>query len=560
LNRSSGSQPSALEVNRRVLIAIAPEEQLNTAERLMNVANRYAKAINAPWTIASAETPTRRFQHFRRYAAAFGLTGLCTLIAWPMRNRFELIDIVMVYLLGTTLAALRIGRGPAVLTSVMNIAAFDYFFVPPRFTFRVADSHYLLTFGVMLGVALIIADLVSAVRLQTVAAAAREGRTAALYAMTRELAVTRDAATMAEIAERHISDATQCTVAVLVCHGSGNLYPAGSAEREAANSTICAWVMQHQKRAGFGSEAFGNEPCIYLPLIGSKDGHGVLVVGPLAPGTTLIAEQNRLLENLVSQLAQGIERVRLGEHAEAANLSAERAALRNTLLASISHDLRTPLAAIAGAGSMMFQDGFPMDEHRRATLGHLIEDKARDMTELLSNVLDLVRLESGPGSLKCEWHSLEDLIGLALRRNADRLIGWDIVVDLPSDFPMLLVEAGLIVQLLSNLVDNCAKYAASGKRVIIAARQVDKFVTVSVEDNGSGLPPGNPERLFDKFERGASESNIAGVGLGLAICRAVARLHGGDIQAARAAAGGARFEIILPATQTPDEPMADPDD
>ncbi len=284
------------------------------------------------------------------------------------------------------------------------------------------------------------------------------------------------------------------------------------------------------------------------------------MVGPLQPDSTVIAEQNRLLENLASQLAQGLERVRLGEQAEAAHLGAERAALRNTLLASISHDLRTPLAAIAGAGSLISQRGFTLDDDRRATLGRLIEGKAREMTELLSNVLDLVRLEAGALSLKCEWQSLEDLIGLTLNRSGERLAGWDVAIDLPGDFPMLWVEDGLIVQLLGNLLDNCAKYAAGGKRLIIAARLVKGAVSISVEDNGSGFPAGDPERLFDKFERGTGESNVAGVGLGLAICRAVARLHGGDIHAVSVASGGARFEIILPLTQAFDEPLADPDD
>ena len=662
----SDRQAATLEVGRRVLVAVAPDEPVETAERLIAAAGHYAKATNAPWTIVSVETaamanrmagqrsslvevfnhaeyvgaevasivaaslPTalreyaerrevgtlfigapnrwrlrraysrstvtaiigasikadvfiiaragQRFDrtaslgplgrtgqssrlpwHGGRYGAALVLTCLCTLIGWPMASRFELIDIVMVYLLGTTLAALRIGRGPALLTSIANIAAFDYFFVPPRFTLAVADPHYLVTFGVMLGVALIIADLVSAVRLQTVATADREGRTAALYAMTRELAITRDAAAMAVIAKRHIADATRCAVVVLGCDNSGTLQPFAAAP-ESLNPRICEWVMRHQQRAGLGAEAFGDEPCIYLPLIGSKEAQGVLVVGPPSPGSTLLAEQNRLLENLASQLAQGLERVRLGEQAEAAHLSAERAALRNTLLASISHDLRTPLAAIAGAGSMISQDTFPLDGERRTTLGRLIEEKARDMTELLSNVLDLARLETGPGSLKCEWHSLEDLIGLTLRRNADRLIGWTVDIDLPGDFPLLLVEGVSIVQLLSNLVDNCTKYAIGGMRLIIAARLMDEFVAINVEDNGSGLPAGDPERLFDKFERGANETNVAGVGLGLAICRAVARLHGGDIRALRVASGGARFEIFLPLTQAPDEALADTDD
>ncbi len=634
---------------RRVLVAISPDEQPETAERLIAAAHRYATATHAPWTVVSVETPViarkmavqggslaevfneaqslgaeiaspvalsvanalqeyavqrragtlfvgapRRWRlrraghrsiaaaliaaaieadvvivarndrasphgsygeparrnpspldHIRGYALGIGLSCLCTLIALPMmKNRFEPVDIAMVYLLGTTLAALRIGRGPALLTSIANVAALDYVFIPPRFSFSVAEPHYLVTFAVMLGVAVIIANLVSAVRLQTITSADREGRTAALYAMTRELAVARDAAAMAGIAERHITDAIHGTVRVLLRESVDTMQPEG-----ALDLSICRWVLAHRERAGRGFDHCADDPCMYIPLLGSEGARGVLVAGPMRPGGTVAPEQKLLLENLASQLAQGLERVSLGEQAEAAHVNAERGALRNTLLASISHDLRTPLAAIAGAGSMMSQNDFPLNDYRRATLGRLIEEKAREMTEHLSNVLDLVRLETGSGALRCEWHSLEDLIGLTLRRNSSRLVGWDISVDLPGDFPMLWVEGGLIVQLLGNLVDNCTKFAADGKRIAIAARVAPQDICIIVEDSGVGLPPGDPERLFDKFERGAREGNVAGVGLGLAICRAVARLHGGDIRALRALSGGARFEVTLPNDQ-----------
>jgi two-component system sensor histidine kinase KdpD len=257
---------------------------------------------------------------------------------------------------------------------------------------------------------------------------------------------------------------------------------------------------------------------------------------------------------MAGQLALALERVRLADLAESARLTAERAALRNTLLASISHDLRTPLSAIAGAGSMMAHDSFPLDSHRRITLGRLIEDKARDMTELLSNVLELMRLETGPAAIKREWHLFEDLVGQTLRQNEGRLSRWRVFVELPPDLPMLYVEASLIVQVLNNLVENCTKYTPEQTRIVIAADARDSVVVISVEDDGPGFGSTDPERLFDKFERGRAESNVVGAGLGLAICRAVARLHGGDIRATHAAAGGARFEIILPVMPIPQEP------
>jgi len=502
--------------------------------------------------LASARTVETKW--LLSYVAALGLTGLCTAITLPMLDHFDLIDMAMVYLLGATFAALRLGRGPAVFTSLANVAAFDYFFVAPRFSFFVSDPHYFVTFGVMLAVAIIIANLVAAVRHQTVAAAARERRTAALYAMTRELTVTRDADTMVMVAERHIAELSHGSALVLVRDEQGHLRNSRATGKRSPDRAICQWVVEHQWRAGLGSEHFPAERFMYLPLIGSQDVRGVLVLRPSDPRRALLPEQSRILEALANQLALALERVRLADAAQAARLTAERAALRNTLLASVSHDLRTPLSAIAGAGSMMAHESFPLDVHRRTTLGRLIEDKARDMTELLSNVLELIRLETGAPEVKRECHLLEDLIGMTLRQNEGRLVCRRLLVDIPPDFPMLFVEGSLIVQMLSNLVENCVKYTPSETTIVIGACIADANAMISVEDNGPGFPAGDPERLFDKFERGRSESNVVGVGLGLAICRAVARLHGGDISAVRVASGGARFEITLPLKPPPHEP------
>jgi two-component system, OmpR family, sensor histidine kinase KdpD len=484
-------------------------------------------------------------------SAALGLTALCSGIALLMLDHFDLLDIGMVYMLGATLAALRLGLGPAVVTSLANIAAFDFLLVPPRYSFFVSEPHYFVTFGVMLAVSVVIAKLVSAVRQQTTAAAARESRTAALYSMSRELAITRDAQTMVAVAERHIAEIWRSSVVVRIRDKDGRLSHRRSATKRLPDPAICEWVIKNQQRAGLGTTHCGAEPSVYVPLLGSQDVRGVLIVSPADPVRVHVADQSRLLDALAGQLALALERVWLADVAESAHVAAERAMLRNTLLASISHDLRTPLSAIAGAGSMMAHGDFSLDEHRRTTLGRLIEDKARDMTELLSNVLELIRLEGSAPVVRREWHLLEDLIGLTLRHNEVRLVGRQVLMDVPADLPMLFVEGGLIVQMLSNLVENSIKYTPPETRIVIAARVAATNIVVSVEDNGPGFSAGDTERLFDKFERGRTEGNVAGVGLGLAICRAVARLHGGDIRAIRVPAGGARFVVNLPLHPAP---------
>jgi two-component system, OmpR family, sensor histidine kinase KdpD len=254
-----------------------------------------------------------------------------------------------------------------------------------------------------------------------------------------------------------------------------------------------------------------------------------------------------------------LQRACLAEAAEASRISAERALLRNTLLASISHDLRTPLSAIAGAGSLIAQPDYALNVDKRTMLGHLIERKARDMSQLLTNVLELMQMEFGRGDLRTDWHAIDDLVALALRTNEARLAQWRIALDLPADLPMVSVEATLIVKILSNLLENASKYTPPGTTITISASVQAKNISLVVADNGPGLPPGDPERLFEKFQRGRSESNIVGVGLGLAICRAATRLHGGDIHAMDNEGGGARFEITLPAeTRAVATPQAEP--
>jgi two-component system, OmpR family, sensor histidine kinase KdpD len=486
----------------------------------------------------------------RQYLWGLAITAICTVIAWPIADRFDLINIVMLYLLGAAIAGLLLGRGPSALTAVTNILAFDYFFVPPRFSLMVLDTSYIVTFGAMLLVALIIANLMIIVRRQTEAAGAREHHTAALYVIARDLSVARDVDAMVETAVRHIGQMLQVHAQVLLCDESGQIVsqtqrpPAG--QRPELSLEIARWVAAKAQRAGFGTGQFPAESARYLPLRGSRATIGVLVLAPAVSAELLLSEPQRLLEAIADQLALALERARLAEVAHAAHLLAERTAMRNTLLASISHDLRTPLSAIAGAGSIVAQNDFALDLYRRVTLGRLIEDKARDMSDLLSNVLELVRLESGTDVLNRDWHALGELVGIAIGRHESRLTGWEVSTDLPADLPMLALDANLIVQLLSNLLENAIKYTPPGTHIRISACCELGHVRLVVEDTGPGLGIGAPEQLFEKFARGRIESNSGGVGLGLAICRAVARLHRGEITAAASPGGGARFEVTIP--------------
>jgi two-component system sensor histidine kinase KdpD len=278
----------------------------------------------------------------------------------------------------------------------------------------------------------------------------------------------------------------------------------------------------------------------------------VLGVLPSNARRVLLPEQSHLLGTFAGQIALALERARLAEAAEASSLAAERETLRNTLLASISHDLRTPLAVIAGAGSTLAQHGASLDEATRVSLARSVEAKAREMSELVSNVLDLVRLESGQVVLRRDWQTLDDLVGSALASYAEKLAAHPVEVRLSPDLPPVWVDATLIVQVFTNLFDNVAKYTPPGTRVTVSAMAdgAREFVRVTVDDEGPGLPQGDPARLFEKFQRGNGEGAVVGVGLGLAICQAIVRAHGGVIEAQRREGGGARFAFTLPATET----------
>jgi two-component system sensor histidine kinase KdpD len=504
--------------------------------------------------------PSRqRGEHFRRrvrhYLSAVAVTAICTAIAFPLSGHVDLINIVMIYTLGAAVAGLLLGRGPSALTAVTNILAFDYFFVPPIFSLEVLDANYLVTFTAMLLVALIIANLMIAVRERTEAAGAREHHTAALYAITRDLAIARDVDAMVTTAVRHIGEVLQAYALVLMCDEDGRMIDsqivAARERRPAVDVTVAHWVAAARRPAGMGTREFPAAPATYLPLRGHHVTIGVLAVERADAIGIMLSEQQRLLEAMADQLALALERARLAELAHAAHLAAERAILRNTLLASISHDLRTPLSAIAGAGSIVAQNDFSLDIYRRVTLGRLIEDKARDMSDLLTNVLELVRLESGADVLNRDWHSLSDIVGLAIARQESRLAGWEVITDVPGDLPLLSVDSNLMVQMLSNLLENAIKYTPPGTRIHISAQRFDGIIRLVVEDTGPGLGIDAPERLFEKFTRGRLESDIGGVGLGLAICRAVSRLHGGEIRATASPMGGARFEIAVPYDDEP---------
>jgi len=509
-----------------------------------------ARRAAAPVKPLASETPSAAGSNWAAYLSAMGISGACTVVAALMYPYFAQTNLVMVYLLGATCAALKLGRGPASAVALANVLAFDFFFVPPRFSFEVADFEYVVTFGVMLAVALIIATLVASVRAQTRVAGARERRTALLYAMSRELVSTRNLEDLAPVAVKHVAETFASRAVVLVPDEKGRLqYPQSTPTQGSllgASLPVAQWVYDTGAPAGLGTDTLPATPGQYLPLKASRHVLGVLVVEPTQRRRLLLPEQRHLLETFAAQIALAFERARLQEAAEQAHVTAETEGLRNTLLASISHDLRTPLAVITSASSALGDPSSSFDSDARRSLSAQIEVKSKEMAEIISNVLDLMRLESGQFSLRCESVMIEDLVSTSLQRLSSRLREHPVAVHLPAGLPAVQVDSSLVLQVFTNLLENAAKYTPVGTPITVAAAVENPFLRIMIDDTGPGLPAGDVERLFAKFHRGRDESSAGGAGLGLSICRAIVSAHGGRIEASQPPGGGARFSFTLP--------------
>ena len=507
----------------------------------------------APETARFTLTGPRRSDWWG-YGVAVSTVALCTAIAWAMFPYFGLSNLVMAYLLGVVGVATRAGRAPTVLASVLSVAAFDFFFVPPYFSFAISDSEHLVTFGVMLIVAIVMSGMTARIRAHAEAARARELRTAALYAMSRELASTRGVDSLLMIAIRHAVEAVGAQVAMLLPDGDGRLavraaQPAPSAT-DTSELAVAQWVYEHREMAGLGTTTLPGAKALYLPLLGSRGAVGVMGVRPPESKSFEAPEQLHLLETFASQTALAIERAVLAEEAQAAQLRVEAERLRSSLLSSVSHDLRTPLTAITGAASTLLEPDNGLSAESRRDLVETIAEEAHRLNRLVQNLLEMTRLEAGV-QIKKEWHPLEEVVGAALSR-LDRLLrDHRVEAALPKDLPLVPLDDVLIEQVFINLLENAVKYTPPGTLIEIGASASGDQVTVEIADRGPGLAPGDLERVFDKFYRGAPAGDARGAGLGLAICRAIVEAHGGRIWAENRPVGGVAFRFTLPVSGTP---------
>ena len=492
--------------------------------------------------------------NFMGWLLSIGIVAASTGIASLMFPYFNLVDLAMVFLLGIMIVASRTGKGPSLLAALLSVACFDFFFVPPYHTFIVSNVKYFVSFIVMFIVALVISSLTLRIREQADAARLRERRTAAIYNLSRELVHEQEVKNLSTIAEKHISEVFSSKVVVLFPDENGNLnIPSTREETFALDQSelgVAQWTFDHRQQAGLGTDTVPGAKALYMPLVTSSRTVGVLGILPAFSPGMFNPEQVHILESFANQTAIALERGLLAEEAKNALLKAETETLRNTLLSSVSHDLRTPLAAITGASSTLLQPDITLDNDSRNELMKTIYEEAEHLNEIIRNVLDITRLESGAIIVKKEWQSIEEIIGVVLNRLSEKLKDHPLSVSLSADLPLVPFDALLIEQVMMNLLDNAVKYTPRETPLDLFATLKENSMLVELADRGPGIPEGEEKRIFEKFVRGSASKG--GIGLGLAICRTIITAHGGDIWAENRPGGGAVFRFTLPVTGKPD--------
>jgi two-component system sensor histidine kinase KdpD len=505
----------------------------------------------APVRVPAPPQPVR----WRGYAGSVPILIGCTAVGFAMNLHVDLSNLAMVYLLGVVVAATAFGSGPAILTAVLGVTIFDFVFVPPRFTLAVSDSQYVVTFGVMLVVAVVIGTLTARMREQIAAARARALRSAALYQFSRDLSGRRGLHDLTDSAATRVAEIFESKVSILLPREGGRVEPAsgdltlfGQGDHERG---VAQWAFDHGQAAGLGTPTLPGAAALHLPLPGSTDVVGVLAVRPGDPRRLRDPERIQLLRTFANQIALAIERARLAEQAERTRVEVETERTRSAMLSSVSHDLRTPLAAILGAATSLRDDGDRIPPDTRRELADTIAEEAASLNRLAGNLLDVTRLEAGALAVHRDWHSLAEIVGVVLGRLESRLADRRVELDLPADLPLVPLDDVLFGQLVTNLLENALRYTPAGSPIEISARVKGEELRFEVADRGPGIPPGEEERIFDKFHRLSSPTDRAGAGLGLTICRGIAEAHGGRIVVENRPEGGARFRVTLPVKTDP---------
>ncbi|MFT3848032.1 MAG: DUF4118 domain-containing protein [Propionivibrio sp.] len=483
---------------------------------------------------------------------AIASCAVMTLLATPLVVYLDLANIVMLFLLTVLLIAVLLGLRPAVLAAFVSVALFDFFFVPPRFSFEVHDGQYLVTFVVMLAAALITGRLTAGLRRQADDSATEAGRARALYEMARDLSGALMIEQVGEITRNFLRRVLNADALILLSDGSGELHsielrgPAGLR----IEPRLAEMAFTGGAPVECGQLADSGYAALYLPLRAPMRVRGVVAVAPVAGAAAELLAQRQRLETMASLVAIAIERVHYVDVAQRTQVQMVSERLRSSILSALSHDLRTPLTSLVGLADSLTLSRPPLDAVAQET-AVAIRDQAERIAGLVGNLLDMARLHAGDVTLQKEWQPIEEVIGSSIKLLGRALAEHPVKVTLAQDLPLVEFDAVLIERVFCNLLENAAKYSPPGMSIAIDAQAGDGVLVVAVSDGGAGFARPGGSAVFEMFVRGEAESSKPGVGLGLAICRAIVEAHGGSIVAANRAQGGACVTFTLPLGNPP---------
>ena len=492
------------------------------------------------------------------YLRSFLLVAAALGVAELIDQFLDVPNLSLVFLVAVLLCAIAYGLGPSLFAVALSVAAYNFFFLPPLYTFTIAEPTNVIGLIAFVIVAVLVSNLASHTHNQARAAAQRAKTTADLYAYSRKLAGIAKLDDLLWATAYQIAAMLKVRAVVLLPEGEvlelRAAYPPED-EIEAADLDAARWTWSYNRPAGCGTDTLSHAKRLFLPL---HTGRALGVLG-VERDQPLTQEERRLLDALADQTAVAIERIQLAEDVDQARLNAETERLRAALLTSISHDLRTPLASILGSITSLRSYGAAYDAAARDDLMATIQEETERLNRFVGNLLDMTRLESGALELKRNRIDFADIVGTALQRCAKIVAQHRVEIALALDLPVLDLDFVLFEQVLANLLDNAAKYSPGGSAIAIHARRNGDMVVIQVLDEGDGIPMDDLERVFDKFYRvHAADRQRAGTGLGLAICRGFVEALGGRIAAAnRADRRGAVLTISLPIPPQP-APPAEP--
>ena len=485
------------------------------------------------------------------YIAALLSVGAALGVAWLIRPWIGVESVDLVFLTAIIGVAVRFGLLPSLVASVAASLCYNFFFLPPIYTFTIADPTNVAAFVTFTVVAVIVSNIAARMRSQAGIAATRASTTEALYAFSRKLAGTGTLDDVLWASAFQIASMLKVRVVLLLPEDGWIAVKAGYPPEDTLDQSDLAaanWAWHNDRAAGRGADTLPGAQRLFLPMRTARSTVGVVGIDSDKPGPLLTPDQRRLFDALIDQAALAIERVHLAEDVDRAKRTAETERLRAALLTSLSHDLRTPLSAILGAASALRELADRLSAEERADLLSTIVDELERLNRFIANLLDMTKLEAGAVAPKSAMHDPADIVSTALKRASKILAQHTIETELQPGLPMVQVDPVLLEQVLFNLLDNAAKYAPAGTPIRVEGWKDPEAVYLQVVDEGPGIPPGDLERIFDKFYRVQKGDHVrAGTGLGLAISRGFVEAMDGTIGAAnRAGRTGAVFTIRLP--------------